>query len=243
MQPVHRCLHRRDHLPLRQPRPVDHQDRQAEGSGSGDLGNRALATGVLGDDQPGLVLAQKRGIAGHIERPARHDHLGLRQGQRTGRRIDKAQKVVMLRLGGEGVQMLPPDGKEHAARRAGKGRNGGGNVGYMVPMVTFARHPRGAFQREKRCFGRGAGGNGIAAHLGRERVGGVDHMGDFFGLEIGAKALHAAKAADPHRDRLVQGCVRPACVGIDAGQARLGDGARQKARLGGAAEKKDACHV
>ena len=148
----------------------------------------------------------------------------------------------MLRLGCKRVQMLPSDGKEPPARRAGERGDGGVNVGHPLPVVAFSRHPGGAFQCQKGRAGHGTCGDGIAAHLGCEGVRGVNHMADRFGFEVGAKTLNSAKAAHPHRDRLVQRRVGPARVRIDALKPRLGNRTRQKARLRGAAEKKDACH-
>ena len=242
MQPVHRSGDRGDHLTFRQVWPVDHQDGQAKGPRGGDLGDRALAARVLGDDQIGSVLAQHCGIAGHVKGTARHDHLRLGQWQRAGRRVDKAHQVVVLRLGGERLQMLASDGKEHPARRARKCCDYRRDVGDMCPAVVGAGDPGRAFEGEKRRFRSVASGHRIAAHLRREGVRGVYDMGDRFGRKICAEAVDAAEPAHPHRQRLADGCLGAARVGIDGGQARFGDGARQKARLGGAAEKKDACH-
>ncbi len=223
-------------------RAVDHQDRKAKGAGGGDLGDGTFAASVLGDNDVNLMVTQQRGVARHIERPARHDRLSLGKGQGAGRRIDQPQKVVMLRLDRKGLKVLATDGQKDALWRAGKGCSGGEDVGDMGPAVTLARHPRRALQRDQGRAGCRAGGDGIGAHLRGEGVGGVDHMGDRLIRKVGPQPFNPAKATHAHVDRLAHWRLGPAGVGVDAGKASVGNGLCHQVRLGRAAEEEDACH-
>ena len=168
--------------------------------GRGDLGDRALAAGVLGDDDLGSVLLHQGGIACHVEGPARHDHIGLGNGRGPVGGVDQPEQVVVLRLGREGVEMLATDGQEHALRRACPAPQ-------RRPAMSgtwVQRSPSPGIQgaRSSAISGvpvGGAGGDGVGAHLRGEGVRGVDHMGDAFRPED-------RRAAPPPRQSR-----RPAC--------------------------------
>ena len=187
------------------------------------------------------MVPHQRLIARHVERPARHDDLG-RKGQGAGGVIHQPQKIAVLRLRREGVDVLTADGQENPLRGSCQRCDGGLNVCHMCPAVTLPWHPGRTFQRDQRRAGGRASSDGIAAHLRGKGVRGVDHMGDPLGLKVGAKPRHPAKSADPHVDRLAHRRLGPPGVGVDARKPRLRDGLRHKVRLGRAAQKQDACH-
>ena len=70
------------------------------------------------------------------------------------------------------------------------------------------------------------------AHLGRERVGGVDHMGDGLAFKISLQAHNPTKSAPPLRQRLTKRLGCAPSNGIDRVYSTLRQGVRQGAGLG-----------
>lgn len=223
-------------------RAVDQDHRKGKVAGGGQLGFGPGAPGVLGDDDVDAVVLQQRKVAFGGEGAARDDGMGVGQGQRFGRRVDKAQKVVVLRGLGEKAKVLATDGEEDPARGLAKGGNRGFKVGDVGPVVLRSGGPRRAFKGDQGRVGFGAGGDGIRAHLRGERVGRVDHMGDGFGLDVGLEAFGAAKAADADGQRLGDRGLGATGVGIDSIHPRLSQGAGHLCGFGRSAQKKDARH-
>lgn len=236
MKPVQRLLHRGGDPTLRQGWAVDQHDRQAKRTGGDQLCLRPGAAGVLGNDPGDTMAAQKGCIPRHVEGATGDLDHGARQGKRPPRRIDEAQKVVMLRLVRESRQMLPPDGEEDPLRRAGKLRGGGGKIGNMGPAVTLPGLPGRAFERQKRRSRCGAGGDGIAAHLRGKRVGRVDHPADPLRPQPVRQPLRPAEAADADRQGLGARALHPPGIGEDAGQPRFCHGDGEARGLGRAAK-------
>ena len=69
-------------------------------------------------------------------------------------------------------------------------------------------------------FGRRAGLDRMAAHLGGEGMRRVDHMRDALLPDVVGKSRRAAKAADPGRQRVAERNLRAAGIGIDRVDAR-----------------------
>lgn len=221
---------------------VDQDDRNAQGSGGVELGARTRAAGVLGDDMGDAVIAQKGGVGGFVEGAFADKGRAVGQGKRRFGCVDKAQQVMVLRFDGEGVQGLLANGEKDAGGGVGQracGGFGGWNTG---PAVGGRGAPRGAFEGQKRGSGLRAGGYGVAAHLRGEGVGGVDHMGDAFGLQVVRKSFGAAEAAGAGGQGLGHGRVGASGVGKDGVHSLRGEFAGKLARFGGTAEEKDARH-
>lgn len=221
---------------------VDQQDRQAKAAGGVEFGLRTRAARVLGDDMGDGVFAQKCRVGGKVKRAFGDDDGRAGQGERGFGFVDKAQQVVVLRFSGKGVEGLFADGKKDAGGLVGQGRCGGPGRGNMGPAVGGRGGPRGAFEGQKRGLRLRAGGYGVRAYLCGEGVGGVDHMGDAFGLQVTGKTFGAAKASGAGWQGLGNGRVGASGVGKDGIKALRGEGAGQKAGFGRAAEKKDARH-
>ena len=241
-QPGHDTGHAMRHPTGRNGGAVDHHNWQVQRPRRRNLGDSARAARVLCNDQFGAVFPQQGRIVGNIEGPSRDDHIRVGQGQGAVRRIHEAQKIMVLRLGSKGVDVLAADGEERPPRRASKGGDSGVDVRDRGPAVAVTRNPGRALEGNERCAVCSASGKGVGAHPCCKWVGGVDHMGDPFGLKIAAKPLYPAKAAQTHVDRLARRRPGSAGVGIDAGKARPGDCLGHEVRLGRAAEQEDACH-
>jgi len=223
-------------------RPVDQDDRQAKRAGGVELGPRSGSARILRYDHVDPVGGQELPVARRREGTACHDDGGIGQGQISFGRVDQPEQVMMLRLDGKGAEVLSADRKKDPRARIGQGFGGRVRVGHMAPVVAVARDPWRTLVSAKRHADRIAGGDGIPAHLRRERMSGVDHMGDPFAAQIAHQPLDAAEAADPRRQGLRDRRTGAPGVGKDGigpdGSKRTG----KLACLGRAAKKKDARH-
>ena len=152
-----------------------------------------------------------------------------------------ADQISVLRMGGEGFEMQPADTEKHAARRRAEGLRGGRRASSTsIQRSPVARRHGGRSSASSGTLGFGAGGDGVSAHLRRERVGGVDDAIDPFGAQIAGKTLDAAKAADAPRNGRRRRVFGTAGVGqhrIDARFVR--HRMREPVGVGGAAEDKE----
>ena len=227
--------------PLGQLRPRDHNDGQAERAACIDLGARAIAAGIAGDNPGDAARSQHLQLTVKRERAARHDDISLKWQCALGR-IDKSQCVRVLRLLGERGDMLSADCEEDARRSLGQGRNGGREIRDLIPLITGHFDPRGAFESDQRRSRFGTGRDRIAAHLRRKGVGGVDDMRDTFLPDVIGKSAHAAKAAGAGRQRLSGRRASAAAIGIDRIDAGARDLSGEQIRIIGSAQNEGARH-
>ena len=115
-QPAQHLGHRLDLWPRRDHRPAQHHHRQREIARRLDFRERGVAAGVAGHHDVGAVIPEHGAVAGPLERPARHDHLGFAQRQRRARRINQPDQIGMLRTASESFEMLTADAEKHPAR-------------------------------------------------------------------------------------------------------------------------------
>lgn len=196
-QPLNNIIDTMRFLTLRHRRAFDHNDRQAEVPGGEYLGHSPRSAGVFRDDEVGAVVAQQRSVAFHRKRTAIQTHGDMRKGNCCGWRIDKADKVLMLRDGDELGEMHPSNGQKHALRRPIKRRNSPGNVRDRLPVVLLGRQPRRSRECDERNVSRRAGSDCVSAHLVRKGVRGIDDMRDAMLNNVCRKAAHTAEATDP----------------------------------------------
>lgn len=227
----------------RQARPVYKDHRNAKVTRCVKLGARAGATRVLGNDQVDAMVLQKHAVTRLVKRAARDNGRSIGQGKRAFGRIDKAKQVVMLRLRGKVPQVLLADGQEDANGYVRQGHYGGRDIRHMGPAIPSAGNPWRAFVSTIGDARTSAGGNRVAAHLRGEGVGRIDDMGYAFILEIAAKPLGPAKAADPCRQRLGDRRIGAAGVGKNRVDPQRRKAAGKLAGFGRSAQKKDARHV
>ena len=241
-KPCHHLCHGSAYGSCGQGLPVDHDDRQAQQPRRVDLGAGPRTTGILGDNDLDLVLAQQVHIIFQPERPAGYDDFGIGQRQRRRWRIDKAQQIMVLRGAGEVVKVLASDGKKDPRPGRWLGTCGGLDVRHSDPVVLRPRRPGRTLQGHQVNMAARGRINGIAAHLRGKGMGCVHDMGDPFGCQIVAQTFHAAKAANPLGQGLQKRLRRAPGIGKDRVKAGLRQGARQKAGFRGSAQQKDACH-
>jgi len=232
-----------DLRPLRQCGPCDHDDGEPQLARGVDLGTRAVAAGIAGDQPRDIACPHQLAIVCERERPARDDDLGIVQWQGAVGRIDQAQRVAMLRLGGKWREMLPTDREKHVCRRLGQGCDGRGDVGDLNPAIVGRARPWRAFEREQRHTRRGTGVDRVTTHLGGEGMGRVDHMRDPFAADVVRQPLRAAEAADPRRQRMGQRNPGAAGIRVDRIDWRARNGVRKAVGVTCSAQNERAYHV
>ncbi len=228
--------------PLGQLRPRDHDDGQAEHAGGIDLGARARAAGVAGNDPSDMTRLHRLQFICEHERSARYGDVGLGKRRRAIGWIDEAQHIGVLRLCTKGRDVLPANGEKHARRFVGKRGDGGADIRYFDPVVAGPFRPWRAFEREQRSSGCRAGRNGIAAHRGGERMGRIDDMRDVFLTNISGESARAAEAADANWQRLARGRAGAAAIGIDRIASGTCDSFREQVCVARSAQNEGARH-
>ncbi len=219
----------------RQGGAVDQPDRQAQLPRRVKFGARSAAAGVFGDDQIAPVAAQQREVGGEVKGAARDFQRHLRQRQ-IPRRIDEAQKIIMLRLAGEIREMQAADGEEDPARRSAKPRHRSGEVWQAGPVIARAGCPGRAHQAQEWDPGQRRCRMGVPAHLRGKRMGRVDQMGDPMRPDPVGKAFAAAKASGSDRHRLGAWAFHPAGIRERGADPAIRDQSGKLACLGGAAK-------
>lgn len=242
VQPAHDFGHAAGSVARRDGGSVDQDDRQAKGAGGAQLCLRPRAPGVLGDDHVDLVVAQQGKVAFDRVGASGNDSMGVRQRQGIGRRIDKAQKIMVLRGLGESGQGLAADGKEHPVRGLTQRFDGSFRVGDKGPVVAFARSPWRAFQSDQGGSSYGTSSDGVSAHLYGEGVCRVDQMSNGFGFQVFRQSRDAAEPADADGKGLGDRGLGTAGVGINRVHVRIGQRAGHRGGFGGSAQKKDTRH-
>lgn len=242
-QPIQNIVDFGKNPACRQRRPVDQNDRNPQGSSRFQLGIRAAATGILGNDQADPIGLQKCEIVRFVKGAAREDQRYVGQGQGGCRRIHQAQQIPVLGPRGEIRQRLLADRQEDAGGVVRQRSDSPRRIGNRAPVIARPDHPRRALERADRGSGQGACGKGIAAHASSERMSGVNHMGDPFGAQIGRQPVDSAEPAHTGRQGLRHRAFRAPGIREDRIDPCVGQAAGQRRRLGRAAEQKDARHV
>lgn len=239
-EPAHHFVRASGPQLIRQLRPLDHDDGQFQFTRRIDLGARAFPAGVAGDDPFDSPRTHQIEFTGKRERPARDDQIGIRQRQRTSRGIDEAERVGVLRFACERRDMLPADGEEDIRPRLRQCNHGGRHIRNLDPAIAGRFDPWRALQRNQRrcrCVTRR---NRVAADLGCERMGCIDHMREFVLPDDIGKSVSAAEAADTRRQRLIDRDLRSAGIGIDRVDPRSRDSSRQRIGFARSAQDEDA---
>jgi len=195
-QPLQNRGHVENLLTRGQGGSVDHHNRQTQFARGKQLGLRARATGVFGNDTGDPMGAHQLQVSLNGERPAVCYHDVICEGQGGAWRIDEAQQVKVLRIRCEFLKVHTPDSQHDPFTRHIQRRDSRGYVGHIYPVVALLSTPRCARKRYQRILGRLARLNRIQAHLGGKGVRGVDQMCDLVVNDISGKAFGTVKAAD-----------------------------------------------
>ena len=229
-------------LSLGQCRPGDHDDGKAELTRGFDLGKRAGAPRVAGDDPFDIPRPHQVEIAGEGKGAARNDDASVRQRQCSIGSIRKSQSVGVLRTCGERCEVLPANGEEYAGALFGKCGGCGCNVLNLDPVVVRRSLPRRALQGDQRGSRRCASRDRVAAHLDRKRMRSIDNMRDPLPPDVVDQAAGAAEAADAGRQRLHRRCLGAAGVGVDRVKPQARGGLRQTIGVARSAQYEGAYH-
>lgn len=224
-------------------RTVDHDDRYAQSARRNQLCLRARAAGILGYDQIYAMLLHQRDIAVDGEGAAVDQDFMIGQGGRTGRPVDEAQQIVMMRLGCKGIDVHSAKRQHDPARRTIQQGNGVGDIVGVLPLVPDGRFPRRAGQRDIGYAAMGRRDNRMIAHRRGERVGRVYQMGDGMIADVAAQPVHAAEPTDADRDGLGAGMRHTARIAQYGGYAAIRKGAGERTGFRRAAQDQDGADV
>ena len=221
-------------------RAGDQDHRQMQAACRLQLGQRAGAAGVFGDDMGDGMAAHQGHVGFNREGATIKDHFGIWHRQRGTGRIDQAQQVEMLGLGGEGGQGLLADGKEYPRRVGRQGSNRRLGIGHMLPVIARLRQPFASFMGDQRGLGHRASLNRVTADLGGEGMRCIDDMGNPCVNNVVGKAVYAAIAAKTGWQGLrhrIFGAPGVGKYGVDVCGCK---GMCKGRSLGGATQKEDA---
>jgi hypothetical protein len=222
-------------------RPSDHDNRQCKVTRRFDLGRGSVSAGVTRNDNVGAKTLKHGPITGAVERPACHDHLRIGQRLWIARRINQPNQIGVLPIRCKGMQMLPADAEEYAARLGSKRLRRHRDIIDLDPMIAWYRLPGRSFQRQQRYAGDIASCNRIRAYLRCEWMGRINNAIDILDTKIVHKAGHPAKAANAPRDRRRQRIPGAPGIGQHGIDMRIvGQRCGQPVRIGGAAKDQDA---
>ena len=242
-EPAHDFVHVPRNVSFGQMRPLDQDNRHTQLARGCELCARSIAARVFGNDMGDAMRAQQGQVAFDCERATRQQSLNLQQWQCSFRGIDEAQQVEVLRPGGEGCESLFANREEDPGGSLRQSRNGGLYIAHVSPVIAGFCDPRQAFIGDKRRSGLGARKDGMAAHLRRKGMRGVDDVRDLLSVEGADEPVDPAEATHARRQWLFNGHRRASRIGENRGHCCFGQGQCYPGRLGRAAEKKDACHV
>jgi len=227
-------------FPCRNEGTTHHHDGQSERARGLDLGIGRIAAGVAGHDDVDAMLHQHCAVAGESERPTRHDHIRFAQRQRCAWPIDQPHQIMMLRMRGEHIQILPPDAEEHPARRRTERLGRRDDAVDLKPEIAGGALPGRSLERQQRHIGQGTGGDRVRAHPRSEWMGGINDARDVLGAEIVDQTIDTAETADTPANRRRRRIFGAAGIGQHGIDARIPcDLRHQPIGVGGAAEDQD----
>ena len=214
-KPCHHLVDALDARPIGKQRPRDHDDAQAKFARGVDLGARAVPAGISCDQPFDVSGAHQFEIALACEGTARNDDLGVRKWQRLAGRIDKSERVDVLRLGREWRDVLPADREEDMRAGLRQRRERFIEITHFDPSIARDLRPWRAFECDQRSSRRSAGFDCVTTHLGGKGMSRVDHMRDLCVSDEVSESSRPAEAADAGRYVMAEWDLRAACIGVD----------------------------
>lgn len=202
IEPVNRFRHRRNARTVRNNRPFEHDDRDAQRPRGADLAVRRLSPTVFGNHGINGERLEQRAILTVRERAASEYVMDLRHGERRVDRIHAADDVMVLRCRAEWIQLLPPDRQKDPSWLGTQYMHGLLRAFNFDPVIARHSGPRRPTQREQRSVGsRSSLGRvcGDGPRIGMRRVDQEIHM---IGTQKFSEPVNAAKSAAAHWNRL-----------------------------------------
>ncbi len=241
-QPVQDLRDIRQLGPLRQGRPVYHQNRQPQRPCGIQFGPRACAARILGYNQLRTVTFHQGPILFNRERASRNDHISIRERQSV-RIVHQPQKIVMLRLGCEVMKMHAANCQEDAAGWTRQRFDCTVNIPYVLPVVSSLRDPGRPRQRGQWHRGLSAGFHRMTAHLRGKGMGRIDNVADAVLADVLHQPLCTTKPANAHGHGLRARAIDTSSVGIRGGNTLIGNRFCQSIRLGRTTKNQEVGHV
>lgn len=169
-----------------------------------DLGIGPRASGIFGNDQFDFSGIQQLRLGGLVERPALEDEANMRRQIRAACRLDDPGSVVMVRRTDEAAELMPAKSEKDAPRPrlACQAVGSLASVADLDPLIASLLPPsrpdhgrQGQTTPRAGLYCRRRYSNGV-------RVGGIDDGFDTLPAQPVRESARAAKAPDPHRQRL-----------------------------------------
>lgn len=201
-EPIHCTADAVPDLPAGQGGSVDQNDGNPQVSCGGQFRFRAGTARVLRDKVGDGIVPQQGAVSSNIKGASGNHGADVLQWQVQFRRINQAQKVVMLRFSGKGRNGLLTDCKKNAASGIRQGLDRMRHSRNQRPTVACFGLPRFSFKRQQGDVRLGAGRNCISAHLIGKRVSRVDDMRDSLFSQVFDQTLYTTEPAYARWQRL-----------------------------------------
>lgn len=223
---------------------VDHDHRDAKRAGRFDFRIGGRTAGVFRDDHLDAVALQHVDLIGERKGSTRRDVPRIRNFERRFYRIDAADQIAVLGRGFKGQELLSAKRQKCVCADGTKRCNGFLDASHVQPTVALPRNPSRARQSDKSDACHVSSPYSIGGNARRIRVRRIHQQIETFLGNIARQALCAAKAADAHRDGLLDRVLRAARHGQQNSVAGVfGKLSSQNAGIRRAAENEDgACH-
>jgi len=223
---------------------IDHDHRDAKRAGSLDLRMGRGTAGVFRDDHLDPVALQHVDLIGKRKGSTRRDVARIRNLKRRLYRIDAADQIAVLGRGFKGQEFLAAKRQKSVCADWTQCGDRFLDASNVQPMVAPPRDPSRARQSDKSDACHASSPYGIGGNARRIRVRRIHQQIEPFLDNITRQALCAAKAADAHRDGLLDRVLRAARHGQQNSVAGfVGKLSSQNAGIRRAAENEDgACH-
>ena len=223
---------------------VDHDYRNAKRAGRFDLRIGRRPAGVFRDDHLDPPALQHVNLIGKRKRSTRRDVARIRNFERWFYRIDAADQIAVLRRSFKGQKLLSAKSQKSVCADGTKCCDSFLDASHVQPVVALPRNPGRARQSDQSDACYVSGPHGIGGNARRIWVRRIHQQIEAFLGNIARQAHSAAKAADTHRDGLLDRVLRTARHGQQNSVAGVfGKLPSQNAGIRRAAENEDgACH-
>ncbi len=223
---------------------VDHDHRDAKRAGRFDLRIGRRPAGVFRDDHLDPVALQHVDFIRQCKGSTRRDVARIRNFERWFYGIDAADQIAVLRCGFKGQELLSAKSQKSVCADGTKCCDSFLDASHVQPVVALPCDPSRARQSDQGDACYISSSHGIGRNARRIRVRRIHQQIETFRGNIARQAVSAAKAADAHRDGLLDRVLRAARHGQQNSVAGVfGKLSSQNAGIRRAAKNEDgACH-